>query len=346
MSGAALAFAETRGRLNQTPGARQLDKEQDQVIRAGARLVAPELDTIQATITANVARARSTDEARAWLRRQTTAQPAAIGGDDLGDALYSTILSGLVVGRYHALRDVFEPTLVFAERVPRLPASWGDARVTRRALDYLEGKKLLTPRDFARLTDSAKHSAFKIAGVTRKTALDLARQEVLRGIRRGETPEAVAFRLNRRFEAAGYQPLRPWHAELVAEQNFLNAYGAASWSALKDPRVAGLIPYFRYLTMADERVRPAHRALHGLFLKRDNPAWLTIWPPNGFRCRCKVIGVTVNTVRTYGIVEDRVPKWTEDDNGKRVRVIPDKGFRSNPGAYLRNAARAGKAATA
>ncbi len=344
MGAAVLKFAETRGTAP-TPGIAQLDREQDLAIRAGARQVAEELDTIQAAITAATARARTPQAALEQIKRQARKPELPIAGDDLAEALAGVILGGLVVGRYHALRDVFEPTLLFAERIPKLPSSWSDDRIVRRALSFLEGKDLLTPAQFAKLSDSARHGAFKIAGVTRKTMLDIARREVQRGIRAGESATEVGFRLNRKFAAQGYQPLRPWHAELVAEQNFLGAYGAASWEALHDPRVAPLIPFFRYVTMADERVRPTHAVFHNRFYRRDNPIWNTIWPPNGFRCRCKVVGVTVNTVNTYGIREDRVPQYaTVVKGGKQVRVraLPDEGFRSNPRAYLSRQARAAK----
>jgi len=341
---AVLQLAETRGKLS-TPGIRQLDREQDLVIRAGVVLVAAELDTIQSAIVYRTASASTNAQSLAAIRRLERTPTTPINGDDLAEALAGVILAGLVVGRYHALRDVFDPTLLFAERIPKLPDSWSDDRIVRRALSYLDGKGLLTKPQFLKLTDSAKHSAFTIAGVTRKTMLELARREVQKGIRNGDAPTAVGLKLNRKFAAQGYQPLAPWHAELVAEQNFLGAYGAASWESLHDPKVAPLIPFFRYLTMNDERVRPTHAVFHNKFYARSNPIWNTIWPPNGFRCRCKVIGVTVNTVRTYGIKEDRIPQYaTVYKGGKatKVRALPDEGFRSNPSAYLKRQARAAK----
>lgn len=313
-----------------------LDQEQDQLLLEGEAAVADAFQVIEGSILHDVAQAHSLEQARERLRKRWA--DATRQRDGLAEAIAGILTSGQVVGRYHALRDVLEPTLLFAEAIPKLPRTWGNERVVRRALGFLESKDLLTPAQFQGLTDSARQGAFTIAGVTRKTMLSVALDGLADSMRRGETPFQAGLRVNARLAARGYDKLRPWHATLVAEQNFAQAYGAASWDALHDKRVADLIPYFRYfettLVLGLGTPRPLHVKYHNRFYKRDNPIWNLIWPPNGFRCRCKVVGVTVNTVRTYGIREDRVPTM----NGRPVQ--PDPGFRSNPRAYLRRAAAA------
>ncbi|HMN21228.1 MAG TPA: phage minor head protein [Ottowia sp.] len=39
-------------------------------------------------------------------------------------------------------------------------------------------------------------------------------------------------------------------------------------------------------------MRPAHRAWHNLVLPVAHEFWSTHWPPNGWRCRCRVIALT------------------------------------------------------
>lgn len=51
-------------------------------------------------------------------------------------------------------------------------------------------------------------------------------------------------------------------------------------------------PTWQYLTAGDERVRPAHKVLHGMKFKADDPAFDTIYPPNGWGCRCYVKALT------------------------------------------------------
>lgn len=55
---------------------------------------------------------------------------------------------------------------------------------------------------------------------------------------------------------------------------------------------ADALPYGEYWTQQDDRVREAHRALDGLILPLSDPKWSTIWPPNGWKCRCTVLPVS------------------------------------------------------
>lgn len=54
-------------------------------------------------------------------------------------------------------------------------------------------------------------------------------------------------------------------------------------------RSADVLPFGEYVTMEDDRVRPAHAALNGKMWPLGHEAWRTIWPPNGWRCRCTVL---------------------------------------------------------
>lgn len=47
-------------------------------------------------------------------------------------------------------------------------------------------------------------------------------------------------------------------------------------------------PTWIYRTVGDRRVREAHRALDGKAFRADDPVWDTIYPPNGWGCRCWV----------------------------------------------------------
>jgi hypothetical protein len=41
---------------------------------------------------------------------------------------------------------------------------------------------------------------------------------------------------------------------------------------------------YRYVTMRDDAVREEHAALDGVTLPKDDPFWLSYWPPNGWNC--------------------------------------------------------------
>lgn len=50
-----------------------------------------------------------------------------------------------------------------------------------------------------------------------------------------------------------------------------------------------LFPYWEYRTVGDDRVRPSHRRLEGVVLPYNDSRWKKIFPPNDWRCRCRVV---------------------------------------------------------
>ena len=52
---------------------------------------------------------------------------------------------------------------------------------------------------------------------------------------------------------------------------------------------SNIFPYWQYVTVADDNVRESHERLHNLILPYNDPIWGRIYPPNGWRCRCRVV---------------------------------------------------------
>ena len=61
---------------------------------------------------------------------------------------------------------------------------------------------------------------------------------------------------------------------------------AARWNEIE--KNADLMPYLRYSTVGDRRVRDSHAALDGVTRKITDEFWNTYFPPNGWGCRCSV----------------------------------------------------------
>ena len=72
---------------------------------------------------------------------------------------------------------------------------------------------------------------------------------------------------------------------LKTERNsaIASAQMAEKWHGLQ------AFPALEYRTMEDNRVRPEHAILDNLVLATDDPRWNTIYPPNGWNCRCLVL---------------------------------------------------------
>ena len=68
---------------------------------------------------------------------------------------------------------------------------------------------------------------------------------------------------------------------------------------------AEIFPFWKYVTVADGRVRPQHAALHGLVLPFNDPKWNSIYPPNDWNCRCRVEPLTRGDVQGINMDEQR-----------------------------------------
>ena len=149
--------------------------------------------------------------------------------------------------------------------------------------------------------------------------------------------------------------------QLIFDTNVRQAAAAGQWQRmLRNQRTH---PFARYVAMDDDRTRPQHRAWHNVTLPLDDPWWSTHRPPNGYRCRCRMIGVTqreydqgevldrpgAETDRKAPIVRAPMAKtappealrdWRNPATGA-IEKIPDgidPGFDYNPGTTGRSQA--------
>lgn len=107
-------------------------------------------------------------------------------------------------------------------------------------------------------------------------------------------------------------------------------------------------PFWQYVAVMDGRTRPGHAALHGRVFRADDPIWGRVYPPNGFRCRCRVRALTLAEVERRGLQVDTSEGHAEeielpDGSGGTagsvsLRVpgmdrafVPDPGWDYNPG---------------
>ena len=111
---------------------------------------------------------------------------------------------------------------------------------------------------------------------------------------------------------------------LQAEYQFIHssAIMAAKWEEFSKTGDRYLL---QYRTVGDNRVRPAHAALHGVTLPMSDPFWEQHYPPNGWRCRCDVVQVRRGK---YPVTDhDEAMALGEDAMGTDTSGM----FRFNPG---------------
>lgn len=92
-------------------------------------------------------------------------------------------------------------------------------------------------------------------------------------------------------------------AGAVMQTLLRSAYNAARYEYQLEDETR---PYLLYRTMRDSRVRVEHQSLEGLMLPADDPAWRSLYPPNGYGCRCRVDSLTVNQASYLQGVSKRI----------------------------------------
>lgn len=123
----------------------------------------------------------------------------------------------------------------------------------------------------------------------------------------------------------------------------LETSAAVSWGrgrADQQQREVSRRPYYRYRTMEDKAVRPAHAAMNDRVYPADHPIWQTWNPPNGWNCRCWRTAHTYEEVIANGweIAEDWPVVEVEGGKGEpgvpSQPAVPDLGWQRD---HLRQA---------
>jgi len=238
--------------------------------------------------------------------------------------LSRALLAGDILGRYQVIKDA-------ADRLPATRLSRyagapmhfavGDVDVAA-AIAFLKNKKALSDEEYSALEETYQRRAFAVAGVESAGLNERIKEILVDAVEKGGTKDDFAAAVKSAFEAEGLSPLSRAHSDIVFRQNVMSAYAAGRWEALQSAPVKDVIPAYMYVTIGDDKVRPAHAAMHGRIFAADDPIWLVWWPPNGFRCRCWVVGVDRFDI------EDGLAAI---ESSAGVLVQPDPGFGYNVG---------------
>lgn len=162
-------------------------------------------------------------------------------------------------------------------------------------------------------------SAFRIArGATLQVETQL-RQALNEQILEQRRPQEALDSLRKAFDSAGLFGVKDYQLEAIYATQASLAYNAGQWNVYQSEEMAEIVWGFKYVTVGDVEVRPEHVAMDKTVLPKDDPFWITNWPPNGWNCRCVVIPV-------MGERKIVPPKEA---------AIPDPGFNFNAGqAYF------------
>ena len=156
------------------------------------------------------------------------------------------------------------------------------------AIDYFKSKRIVTRKEFDKLSDDARAAAFTVSGVYKQDVLGAFKDEITNALEQGTAQSKVIKRFKDILAGAGHRELGNFHLETIIRTNLMMSYGTARRRALEE--VADDLPFWEYHAVMDDRVRPTHAALNNLVLPANHPFWTDHYPPWGFSCRCSVSG--------------------------------------------------------
>jgi len=122
-----------------------------------------------------------------------------------------------------------------------------------------------------------------------------------------------------------------WRTRIIYNTNAITSYSAGRLAQLREGNFAFMV-YRHNDTVTYPR--PLHQAWNGLVLASDAPWWKTHYPPNGWGCRCYVVGArSKDAARRLGGDPDKKPDaaWNKKDAKTGAPVGIDKGWDYAPG---------------
>lgn len=175
------------------------------------------------------------------------------------------------------------------------------------AMAYLQSKGLRPSKGWRELWQAAHARAFTVAQSAGYDVLADIKQALLDAMAEGKTLEVFLKELTPTLQAKGWwgkkvdpnsadqetgeiKPVQlgsPRRLRLIYEQNLQTAYMAGRYQTM----VASVEthPFWEYVAVMDSRTRPSHAALNGRIFRYDDPAVALVYPPNGWRCRCRMV---------------------------------------------------------
>ena len=216
----------------------------------------------------------------------------------------------------------------------------------KEAVDAFAARGLLVTGSWQSLWQEEHAKAFTVANLAKMDLLQEIHSAVGQAIQEGQDYRTFAKGLVPKLQAAGWwnqpvpdgKPLTPSRLQLIYDANLRVSYSASQWQRIQT--LKRIKPYLRYSTMKDARVREMHREWEGITLPVDHPWWDAHFPPNGWRCRCRPVQLSLKDIEQEGgaiTPDEALPTGTKTFTNRvtgEVTTVPagiDPGWAYNPG---------------
>ena len=206
-----------------------------------------------------------------------------------------------------------------------------DKLIPKQALDYIKNKKLHPAFSYKDVWNEEHAAAFTVAKAMQIDVLSDIKTAVEKAIENGTTFEQFKKELKPTLMKKGWwgrkemtDPLtgRTVDAQLGSDRRLKTIYSTNLRSAYQKGQYdrtmeSDLHPYLMYKLGASVHHREEHLRWSNLILPKDDPLWNSIFPPNGYGCKCYTVAVTEARKQKYE--QNGVPAYNPDTQ-KTVRV--------------------------
>jgi len=231
------------------------------------------------------------------------------------------------------------------------------------AIKYFRNKKNKETWDWYELWQSAHQKTFTVAKAVKSHVLEDIREALDKALSEGKTFNDFQKELKPILQKKGW-----WGEQIIVDSNGVaekvqlgslyrlkTIYSVNMQTAYQVGRYNTQIenvenrPYWQYIAVLDGRTRPEHAEMHGLVFRYDDPFWDAFYPPNGWRCRCRVNALSnynlqkrnIKSSNSDGLISEEmklvskksgeykpVKVYTDPLTGRKVS--PDIGWSYNP----------------
>lgn len=195
------------------------------------------------------------------------------------------------------------------------------------ALRFLQRRLKLTNGDVSDVREFYNAPASRVIDKVADNIDQALQRTMVRITEQGLHVREAKTRLALVFDKLGLTPKHRATLEAIYRTQTQLAYSAGQWAYNELPAVQEILWGYKYSAVGDERTREEHAMLDGTALPKDDARWGSIFPPNGWNCRC----VAIEIYRTISVVEPPGPVLR---GNKFIIPGPDPGFDFNPGQIL------------
>ncbi|MGL4393604.1 MAG: phage minor head protein [Brevinema sp.] len=220
------------------------------------------------------------------------------------------LINAHIIGRYQIVSKIN------SKKSAEFSVSQGEPLFSSfdEARKFMISKVNVSSKVFDEASDEMKKYAFTVSSMLKEDIIINVSDTLLEHFDKGQSFHKFKTSLRDGELSKDLESITNRQLELMYTQNMNSAYSYGRYQGLI--AATDIFPNWEYITIGDNRVRPAHAALNGVIRHNKDPFWDTHYPPNGFRCRC-IVEVT-----------------DEDPNQGDHVVAPnalDKGFDHNVG---------------